>query len=38
MTNTFAGTPIYTAPEILFGQEYNNKCDMFSVFMLYITS
>ena len=28
MTNTYAGTPIYTAPEIIFSRDYNNKCDI----------
>lgn len=36
MLQTLCGTPIYTAPEILNGKQYNHKCDLWSIgVMLY---
>jgi serine/threonine protein kinase len=28
--NHFSGTPLYMAPEILFGRKFNEKCDVYS--------
>ena len=35
--NTFVGTPLFTAPEISEGEDYDNKCDLYSIgVMMYI--
>jgi len=31
MTKTMVGSPIYMAPEILKGQKYDNRCDIWSL-------
>lgn len=33
-TMTCCGTPVYTAPEVLRGEKYNEKCDIFSLGIL----
>jgi len=31
MASTFAGTPVYLPPEMCNNQNYNDKCDMWSL-------
>ena len=35
MTDSFVGSPLFMAPEILLGDSYGEKCDIWSMGVLY---